>query len=297
MNVLSFSVGHQFLESYASHSVEVHPLVDGRPLAAKVPAEFNVLTVLGAGDVALLETDLYTCSCGVAGCAGIFDHCVISSKEDAVQWQLPEEPYRRLIDPALVAAGAPLLLTFDRAQYLAALASLRSELIELAARLGTPVTIGPGALIDAEDAWDPQEVADRLDDSAERVQGWIQREDDYRALWGDLLRKHVRLEVPGGYVVGLSVPSLGYLLHEARAEEESFDDEERMARDIQPLLATGDAAILTAARDVAWPALVESSYALPHDLDDDQASAEFQRLRELAEWPEGVRASVCLNEA
>lgn len=109
---------------------EVTPLVNGKPVLPHSNSRpFDALAVLQRRDDRG-EFDLYTCSCGVAGCAGIFEPVRLLSENGDVTWALPEEPYRTALDAA--QEGLPLALSFKRRQYLAALDGLEVELLQLA---------------------------------------------------------------------------------------------------------------------------------------------------------------------
>lgn len=121
--------------------IDVTPVLDGTP--------FPNIGVFDAIDMLLYrasdaETDLYTCSCGNAGCAGFHDYVQLRAGQDTMAWEFPEEPYRKLLDTAIFPAEAPLHVTFDKVQYTQALAVLESELEKLFKDSSIPAVVCPG---------------------------------------------------------------------------------------------------------------------------------------------------------
>ena len=120
--------------------VEPRPLIDGVPLSRSYWFDALALLTCGAHSGAV---DLFTCSCGVAGCAGIFDDTLIEVTDTHVVWTFPEDPFRGKLDEGLFADGAPLMVRFERAHYDNALKALEQELLALAVDGGLPVVIAP----------------------------------------------------------------------------------------------------------------------------------------------------------
>ena len=86
------------------------PLADGPLKTALVAPEIHGLRLPTSGRERPLDAfsllvqrdvpggfDLYTCSCGVAGCAGFHDEVELSVDGQALTWQIPLEPYRDLM--------------------------------------------------------------------------------------------------------------------------------------------------------------------------------------------------------
>lgn len=120
--------------------VEPRPLVDGMPLSRSYWFDALALLTWGTHSGAV---DLFTCSCGVAGCAGIFEDTLVEVTDTCVAWTFPEDPFRGKLHEGFFAAGAPLTVRFERAQYDSALQALEQELLALAADGGLPVVIAP----------------------------------------------------------------------------------------------------------------------------------------------------------
>ena len=67
------------------------------------------------------EFDLFTCSCGVAGCAGYQSEVEVIEQAETFTWVIPLEGYGRVLNPELLeglAPGEPLRLVFEREAYL-----------------------------------------------------------------------------------------------------------------------------------------------------------------------------------
>lgn len=121
--------------------IDVTPVLDGTPFPNIGVFDAVDMLLYGAADA---ETDLYTCSCGNAGCAGFHEEVRLRASSDTMAWEFPEEPFRALLDPAIIQAGAPLHLTFDKAQYVQALAVLESNLEKLFKDSVMPAVVIPG---------------------------------------------------------------------------------------------------------------------------------------------------------
>jgi hypothetical protein len=107
----------------------VRPLIDGQSPYQEADREhvFSAMDILiqGRQPGAL---DIFTCSCGVAGCAGIHYDCHLESDAETVRWKFPESPFRKCLSQALRPAGEPIVVEFDRGQYEQALAELERDL-------------------------------------------------------------------------------------------------------------------------------------------------------------------------
>ena len=138
MNRITFSLDTSDLALEGGVATLVIPnlLVDGEPVvkdAYSTPLDITHLLARQADDG---EFDLYTCSCGVAGCAGFTELVRLTGEDAAVRLSLPEVGYGQARD-----------YVFDRVQYLEALADVRARLLALAA--ARPVQLpyddyGPG---------------------------------------------------------------------------------------------------------------------------------------------------------
>lgn len=121
---------------------EVTPIVNGTPVSTGWTFDTVALLVRNQCDYHLF--DLFTCSCGVAGCAGINDEIHLRVGPTEVQLQIPRQaPFlARFIPTHFPDAEAALVWTFEAAAYHQALADLVVRLQALdAANPGTPVTM------------------------------------------------------------------------------------------------------------------------------------------------------------
>lgn len=111
----------------------VRLLINGlEPVTSGSGRPFNARDVLLYGRWAD-DLELYTCSCGVPGCAGIHDAVRVTRTESQVLWALPLSTYRKLLNGAdALDENEYALFTFDRTQYEAALESLEGELLAIA---------------------------------------------------------------------------------------------------------------------------------------------------------------------
>jgi hypothetical protein len=125
--------------------VQVSPRINGQPLLSGGGLVFDALRVLVVGTAAA-ELDLYTCGCGVAGCAGIFEDCHTVVRDDSVIWCLPKVPFA-----AMLAPGMTLDLCFSRAGYADALARLEADLEARRQARGVPLMLAPCEMVDEQD--------------------------------------------------------------------------------------------------------------------------------------------------
>ena len=125
--------------------VIVEPRIDGERLFAGPGYLFDASALLTAG-VVPEALDLFTCSCGIAGCAGIDEESTLSVTEQAVTWTFPAEPFAQAFRP-----GLPLALDFGRAQYEAALAKLTQDMETLRRESGLPVLVMPVLVMEEAD--------------------------------------------------------------------------------------------------------------------------------------------------
>lgn len=109
-------------------AVRVRALADGQSMYGDASKEdvFNAVQMLTQGAESG-ELEVFTCECGVAGCAGIFEDVVVKVAEQEVRWTFPQDPFRERLAPALVEGG-PLVIAFDRNQYVQALSELTRQI-------------------------------------------------------------------------------------------------------------------------------------------------------------------------
>lgn len=105
------------------------------PLASTLGRPFDPLAAILYGDEDG-ELDLYTCSCGVAGCAGLHEGVRVSLDDKQVHWAFPPNTYRSRLHGVHGAFAPenpqPAVISFNKAQYLGALGGLKAELVRLA---------------------------------------------------------------------------------------------------------------------------------------------------------------------
>jgi hypothetical protein len=148
MNTLSFELveTRERSETEAEYLfVVVKPLLNGKSFFGGAGYLFDALQVLIVGAQAA-ELDIFTCGCGVAGCAGIHDECQITVDEANVTWSLPLVPFVKHFAP-----GVPVRLSFTRTGYVAALARLEADLEAIRLFRGLPLLVAPFAMVDDRD--------------------------------------------------------------------------------------------------------------------------------------------------
>jgi hypothetical protein len=125
--------------------ITVTPVIDGTPMPNIGVFDAVDMLIYGASTA---ESELYTCSCGNAGCAGFHEPVQLQAVGETMTWLFPERPFRAQLGPALVPsivpAEVPLAVMFDREQYVKALATLESDLAAAFKASPIPAVVIPG---------------------------------------------------------------------------------------------------------------------------------------------------------
>jgi hypothetical protein len=121
-------------------SVEVRPVIDGRPLCTAYVLDALELVLAGARNT---EADLLTCGCGTRECVGIFEDTLIAVTDETVEWQFPEDPFRKRLNAELFPKEGPLAIRFARKPYERALLELELTLCGMADPGGLPLVLEP----------------------------------------------------------------------------------------------------------------------------------------------------------
>ena len=254
--------------------VTVRPVCDGLPLAESGDV-FDVITLLCHGAVSA-EFDLYTCSCGVAGCAGIFEQVQLVIDGDTASWTFPEEPFRKYLNVALCPADEPLTVLFSRAQYEQALIALEADLLALDETNTLPLMFPPG-----DPPEDERTFATMMALVRKRSAAWKQEQADRHELFGPLLKEQVHVEFTDGRRFYMDVISLAHahaeLLREANDSE--GDSKEALSDTVVPSYLADREAVLAFARSQPWSLMDDHCY---RDIEAEGGVAVT------VEYPEGV---------
>lgn len=220
--------------------LHVTPVINGVSIPC---ATFDAAEVLALGtDTGFFEP--FTCSCGNAGCAGIWDDAYLTTVGDTVEWRFAEEYFRESFPVEITAGREVLTYRFDKAHYLAALAALTDALrAAWSNHERTDFTIGAYA--------HEEQFGRNFDEMLAEQRGYmlarLQRHANRKALFGDKLEADVRATLPDGSVFAISVTSLAdYLAFEEVEGTEHILGEVRdaaYARHARALCATDTAAI------------------------------------------------------
>lgn len=180
--------------SYPTLHVSVAPVVNGAVVTT--PWVFSTLSLLARDAPGYYLLDMFTCECGVAGCANIHDDVHVRVNAQTVQWQFPrEEPFTTRFIPTHFANNqSPMVWTFEANAYHAALQSLREQLQELErANPGVAVTFW------SDDGEIQQKPLASVDTMIQEYKAWlIQKTDrinDDKAYWGPLYQADLLIPV------------------------------------------------------------------------------------------------------
>lgn len=245
MHTLSFSLVSSDIEDEEGRpyrSIEVQPFINGQRFCVSL---FDAVLLLSA-HLQPQTLDIFTCSCGVAGCAGIFEEAELVVTDQSVAWHFPENPFRERLNPELIEAGQPLTFVFERAGYTAALAQLRADLLSLEQlSLGQepplPVAVAPDNWPDLDDV-----LVDQLDRAAAAMATRLAKEAAERHRFGQLYDAELEITLTNGGCYRAGVPSLLYDIERAQADPAQFDLE------VLPLLRASEAALILAVQLMDW---------------------------------------------
>lgn len=226
--------------------VEVRPLVNGvSPLSGYV---FDIVSLLAHG-VEPSEFDPYTCSCGVAGCAGIHECVTLDSDHDIVSWSFPEEPFRKRLAASLFDEGRPLQLVFRRQQYEQALADVEQRLLALEAEQELPVIVPPDSHPDLNVS-----LTDMLARARQYTREWLDEKAATRELYGPLLHEEVLAVFPDQRRLVLSVRNIAQdeAQRLANLPGATQDADELLESAVVPAFLADRQAIVRAAQLLSW---------------------------------------------
>ena len=192
-SVLSFRLDHKVapFEGYSGVVGDVRwtsviPMVDGVPVP--LPGMFDAVLAWNMHKEGRYDEPLFTCSCGVAECAGYHNSMGVVITNDTVEWIFPmEHPYLSRLSP-LFGEGAPMAWVFDRGAYTQALVDLRRAILELeATQPEAPIVLDDGGRY--ADLPDP--IALRMEAEDKQLQTYFQKRERDARMYGAWLRSEV----------------------------------------------------------------------------------------------------------
>lgn len=282
MNHLSFGIQIEDVAAEpdddigAHRAIQVVPEVDGIIVSFAV---FDALSVI-AHHLTSASFDLFTCSCGVAGCAGIFKEVALCVTDETVSWTFPEEPFRGRLDAALFPADRPLRLVFDKAQYAQALSDLWERLLAVEAEGPTPVAVQPDCYPDLSEP-----LGTQLKQCQAGVAAWRARMAERAALYREFIDAEVRIQLRSGAEYRVFLESLvdAYALWTTGASAPKDATQALLRDEILPKLRKSTDAIgeiaLALPRDIlriyAWRTDEQRASLLEEDLTGATVSVEL----------------------
>lgn len=200
---------------------EVRPIVNG--LLLDTPWMFDTLEVMFHAREGLHALDMFTCSCGIAGCAGIHNHMFIRVEPTMVYWQFPrEEPFLRNFVPKHFAVlDKRLAWCFERKAYANAIASLKKQLQNLEeVHKHVALWPQPDYMVSL-----PPKIANVLLQRKKQFDEFVRNEMRERAIWGTFYDGLVEITV-SEETVELSPQQIIFVLGEHLFFED-FEDTEK----------------------------------------------------------------------
>lgn len=220
----------------------------------------------------------FTCSCGEAGCAGIFEEVRLSADEHTVTWTFPEDYFRGRLSHTLFPADAPLRLTFEKQSYLASLTGLTQRLVQLEQEHKLPVVLPPVTF--PEDYLD-QTVEETLAHARSWFAGYLEREAKRQSLFGPLLHLELHAHFPNGYVCSFSVEGLAYDLARVDNPDAPKAECEANLERLVPEWRADASALLSDVKQAAWADIEYRAWSLEEPTEDCR---DTDKLVEL--WPQ-----------
>lgn len=172
----------------------VEPVINGKTI--QTGWVFDTMSLLVRKSIGYYLFDVFTCSCGIAGCAGIHDEVHLRVGRDEVQLQFPRvDPFlKRFVPKYFPDADAPLIWTFDAQSYHQALDDLvvQLEAIEVA---------NPGIPVDlwADDGMPVRKPIEPVAVQVANAKKWhaenAARIDDSKAYSGPLYQAHLAINI------------------------------------------------------------------------------------------------------
>lgn len=276
MHTLTFSLSYtdttdDFDQAY--RLIEVRPVVDGIQLSADV---FDANYVLAAG-LRPMALDIFTCDCGVAGCAGIFEEAEIQVAKNLVSWVFPAKTFKPRLNADLISESPLLVFDFEKSAYRQALKNLKSDLLAQEKESPLPVAIAP-------DNWPDLGIPlkKRLQRAYAGVTNQLRETAAEQNRFQHLYPAQLEITRSDGCIYRCWVRPLLYVLEQAQENPETFE------REVLPLLLSSDAALVSAVSAIPWPDFqlhLWRHYApdtatgwLPSSPPEDWSSAQWSRV-------------------
>lgn len=97
---------------------------------------------------------IYNCSCGVPGCAGIYDEIKVVKEEDTIIWRFEKEIYDHLLTDkakaSLLVEGDDYVIVFDKQQYKEEIERLLEEMQEARKASSVPAVLFADTYVNEE---------------------------------------------------------------------------------------------------------------------------------------------------
>lgn len=227
--------------------VIVRPLVDGKPITDAYVFDVVDMITLGPDDT---EFYPFTCSCGVAGCAGIYAPTIQKTENGILSWYLPDEEhdgFRSNVNTEVIAPDQPLVLSFDKEQFEKAVADLETSLIALNVTQEVPLMLELG-FNSIEIPW-----SQYFDECRKRHKDWQDQLAERKARFGNLFGGDVIASFNNGMKVSFTVTELVFELTSSNCNQihrnDVFDFEEIRLLNI---FRNDEKAMLKAIKHLSW---------------------------------------------
>lgn len=232
-----------------SRMLNIQATVDGQVLGTSLVLDFALLLVYGLSDAE--DLDIFTCSCGNAGCAGVYDSARISVYQDKLRWHFPYSVAKEVAPTFAVEAGQELVITFDSQAYAAELARVLADCEAIR-------TQEPANLFGLDEGDTPgATIAELIDERREYRLRWDKSVAYRLAVWGEDRNAELVVQVPGSTE---SIPVLLEWLAVDLAQRAGAESEEEVealvASTIAPTLRASPGQALAAAQVMTWDEFV-----------------------------------------
>lgn len=270
-DMLSFTTSTAVFECEGSEKyvhVAVRPLVNGVPIVENAYC-FDLAAILALGATSWTR-DIYTCDCGNAGCAGIFEDCKIEVSEATVAWKFPDDPFKKMAHPLHVNSRERLVFTFERGQYFASLRNLVNEILLIEENSTLPVNYHCDSVYMVEDIADS--VSDRMIEDKLRLEAWISSENKRRECFGPLVNSTVMITMDQGIVLKIGVENLLRDIASQRADD--MDEVDYIAEKLVPEALANRDYLVNLVRQMSWSDVWQKSWVDQAGNETETASIE-----------------------
>jgi hypothetical protein len=289
LDELSFMIktSEEMSESCISYlQISVSPLVNGIFLLRDDDEDsyddallFDAMHLLARGTVPG-ECNLFTCACGDAGCAGIFDNTQFTCENDIVSWIFPDGPFKNIFSSGIMENRDRLEVKFSKDQYEKALQSLTLAIKKINNDSGLAVHVDIGNPSDP-DFKKPLWLT--LSDYHTYLMNYIKNQAIRKERFGELLGAYVNIEMSNGTILTIDIESYAHYRVNREAPV-GHDEDAYLDEVVVTSLAKNHTAIIDAIKLIDWEVIWGELASLhSHSVEDNEELDSYEVLGKFLE--------------